>query len=680
MAREIQSDDEALEVARWMQANKSDPNYGAVRKKLQQYVDSQPKPSPEEVAANTTDFGARVYKAGADAPDDGLSPMRVETPKIRGPRPEDGGPMTNQQLESAGVLPKLQDPNAPTSNQFPPNKAEGMDADFAKLFGAPFSQAKGGAIGSADVGLSLGTTAAASALGGFSAALATPFVGVDRAKSWLDKTIDFGTYTPKTAAGRTLAQGISVPMEVVDTTAKDLSFRLANGNPEMATLLYSAVNMIPFERGATALGGRFAQAKAVKNMQDFYRTRGVDLGADSIDDALQRWARDNTGDVPRERGRAMENLPTDVKIASDQLKGQISATEAAVTNSPGAVPMTGIQATTRKLVTHITQNFPEQITQSPGVQSALKELNALEKIELANRSKPNARANYRTLQSLSHVRNRIENTPMDGTAKKAFTSTLDDFINRQIDQGLVRGDDTLKANTQLAASLRAQYKKQFESDSAILRMATGQDSSPEVFRKYIMGLSTNGFKEEAVDVVRRLKSIFGEDSPQVNAIRIEFLSDAIEPLRGINGAKPDVSAFIAHYQNVTRKNPKLIDELSPYAHRELEEMYRLAIAHRNTGGRVPFTINPIKMFTRVVAGHSIARHGAMQQAMATILERFVGRSKQKVTKEVTEALIRAQTGDENFKINAPMFLNHTGKLQGLYAAMISREYDENKDE
>lgn len=629
-------------------------------------------------AISTADGDSPLFGAEPIPPDDGLAPIKVDASKIYGPQREQGGKLTNQDLENAGVIPRLSTPNDSNGPRSVDRVREDAE-DIKQTFGPPLSQALGGLKGTADVGLSLATTAASSAAGGFSAALAWPFVGTDKARSLLDASIDLGTYTPKSEAGRAVAEGISVPMEAVDNAAKEVSYRLAMGNPELATAIYTGLNAIPFERGATALRGRFAQGKMVKDLQNFYQARGIDLGSEDLTSAMQRWAQKDFADVPRERGASMQKLPQDIRERSDAMQTRISNTDAAVRNSEGSLAMTGIQRATQGIVKHIVENFPESVAQSDGVTSALQELNALERVELANRKKPNAAGNYRPLQHLNRVRSRINETAMNANAKTAILSGLDNFINGQIEKDLVRGDSALKGNTQLAAELRARYKRQFETDNVILRMATGQDASPEVFRKYILGLSESGFKTEAADVVRRLKEIFGEDAPQINAIRLEFLSDAIEPLRGVNGGKPDVDAFIAHHENVTRNNPSLIRELSPYMHRELDQMYRLAVQHRNTGGRVPFTINPIRMGTRIIFGHSIARHGAAQQTIATLVERFFGRSESKVRRELTESILREQSGDPNFKLDAPMFLNHTTKLQGLYTGIVQREYDENKD-
>lgn len=668
MARDIATDDEAMEVARWMQANKSDPDYGTVRAKLAAYVDAQPRTTEEEAASRRTAFGDRVMGQQQESPAPTAAPV---------PAPPD----------RSGELPSLT-PN--TGARSVPHR--GLNERATRTIGAPISAGLEGLKAVGDLALSGAISGFGMAVGGLAGlsqymapiGSATPAEAVNY---WSDKI----SRMPQSQGGRALAEGLSVPIIKYDETAKDIAGALAFGNPEAATTLYTILNAPIQIAGGRVLPVRIAQSLKTWQLKLNYLRRGIRIGSSEMDEQLIKAVRRENQDVPTQRGVALNDtvIPSVRRVHADDTAA-IARTEGNLAASPAQVNIEGAEATRTRLQQMLEKSFPKSTIEGTPVTEALAELDRLVGIERGSRGTElrttvamgqpttlhlrRTQEAWRPYQELAEASERIgaklpknpKSLSPQAAALQMVKSAYDDLLDSRIRQGFVNGDEALEGNRALLTKLRAQYQERFAPDTEILRMATDLKASPEDFRKMLFGLSESGMKTEAAQFLGQLKKIFGEESPQLNAMRLEFLSDALAPLQGSN---PSIPNFIKHYENIRRKNKTTIDALDPYAGRMLEEIYDAARASQRVGTPSRFTLNPLKFIPRYVIGHQISRKGATVNAVQQLAEALFGRTEKTVRRQMLNEIAGIDT-------KAPMFKHGTTTMQAAYAAAVSNEFGE----
>lgn len=103
-------------------------------------------------------------------------------------------------------------------------------------------------------------------------------------------------------------------------------------------------------------------------------------------------------------------------------------------------------------------------------------------------------------------------------AKAAFDGWLDDVI----DQAMFSGDPRAMSALKEARGLRTLYGKKFAAPDAsgkIIQKLLDPELSPEQVMNYIFGVRGIGGNKNAVQTVRKLKNVLGEDSPDWGALR-----------------------------------------------------------------------------------------------------------------------------------------------------------------
>jgi hypothetical protein len=286
-------------------------------------------------------------------------------------------------------------------------------------------------------------------------------------------------------------------------------------------------------------------------------------------------------------------------------------------------------------------------------------------IDRANsyKNKPKtAVGNYVSLTELNALRTKISNMPK-GPAS-VLHDALDNFINGQIEDGFVRGDKNLTSGFADLKAMRDKYARDFKAGSVVYRMATEKDASLEEFSQLIYNLNDGTYKQQAYQVVNQLAKIFGHDSPELDAMRMEFLGKALEPLRG---DQPDWAGFRKLYETSLYKNRSLVTALSPYMERDLEQLYRLSKASAKVGPqRGIIWQNVRRNLIREAAGNSLARNNTKLNVYNTALNFLLSKS----SKDVKNGLLKELTGVDRVK---PLFRPGSPTTQMLWASAISQE-------
>jgi hypothetical protein len=107
--------------------------------------------------------------------------------------------------------------------------------------------------------------------------------------------------------------------------------------------------------------------------------------------------------------------------------------------------------------------------------------------------------------------------------------------------------------------------------------------------------------------IKRLKGILGENSPQMDAIRMDLLHDIARPIfEGGGKGQPNFKGFVANYDKVIKRNPSLVKELG-LDNSELQALRDFASAADKVQQRRAFGLDPSTVVARYFFGHKIAR-------------------------------------------------------------------------
>tara|TARA_R110002072_G_scaffold210284_1_gene367903 strand:+ start:1258 stop:3516 length:2259 start_codon:yes stop_codon:yes gene_type:complete len=134
---------------------------------------------------------------------------------------------------------------------------------------------------------------------------------------------------------------------------------------------------------------------------------------------------------------------------------------------------------------------------------------------------------------------------------------IDEFIDAQFEADLVSGNAEAITKWKKANSWYVDYKRKFNS-SDVVQTIIDRDLTPEQVKNLILGTGKVVGKAEAGASVRKLNDIFGNNSPQMEALRKEIIFNLSTPLllEDMN-----VAAFIENVNTLKRNNPTLITEL-----------------------------------------------------------------------------------------------------------------------
>ena len=159
---------------------------------------------------------------------------------------------------------------------------------------------------------------------------------------------------------------------------------------------------------------------------------------------------------------------------------------------------------------------------------------------------------------------------------------VDEFIDSQFNADLVAGNAEAIGKWKKANDWYRDYKQKFSASDAVQKIVD-KDLTPEQVKNLILGTGEVVGRAEAGSIVQKMNSIFGNDSPQMEALRKEVIFGVITPLLDDN---PNIQGFIDRVDNVKRKSPTLINELfQGEALQNLENLQKLARAQLKVAER-----------------------------------------------------------------------------------------------
>jgi len=159
---------------------------------------------------------------------------------------------------------------------------------------------------------------------------------------------------------------------------------------------------------------------------------------------------------------------------------------------------------------------------------------------------------------------------------------VDEFIDSQFNADLVAGNAEAITKWKKANDWYRDYKQKFSASDAVQKIVD-KDLTPEQVKNLILGTGEVVGRAEAGSIVQKMNGIFGNDSPQMEALRKEVIFGVITPLLDDN---PNIQGFIDRVDNVKRKSPTLINELfQGEALQNLENLQKLARAQLKVAER-----------------------------------------------------------------------------------------------
>lgn len=580
------------------------------------------------------------------------------------------------------------EPAAPAPTRTPEERAARRTSQRREsaynTIAVPVKQGLAGLMGVAEMAGAMGSGMFGQAIGGLNAIGDFTLGNTARAAQTVENTSRWWTYMPRSQTGQEIATGLARPVEKLDSLIKDGANFLGGGNPELATIAYTALNSLPVEsqlgRITTAVKSARASRLQLAAVENTLLEKGIQLGSYKMSQQIGQAAQNAVPGTPSVRGEAIADLAGDVRQEAFWLSQAEDMMYSLAKETPAYITSRNLQGL-QFAVNDLLKGFMPDVRESGRIkyiQNRLDELIGDPKAIVMN-----ADRGLTSLVELDQLRRQLKSSlPEPGQfsgidkATLQIKGQLDDFIDRKFEEGLIHGDAEALDFWKTARGITAQYRRDFGPDSVLYRLATDHNANPEDFRKYIFGLSHTGVKTEATQVVQALKRVFGENSPQVNALRVEFLVDVMKPLRD----HPDLEGlqkFVSYYQKINEDNPMLIKELSPFAANGLDEMYRVAKAAVAVGDPSKFTFSIPTMLARVTVGHQIARKGALVKASGGLLEAIFGKSPRNVRRQMISELVGTN-------VDEPMFKPGSVELQAVWAAALNeaftREFEDQQKE
>lgn len=213
------------------------------------------------------------------------------------------------------------------------------------------------------------------------------------------------------------------------------------------------------------------------------------------------------------------------------------------------------------------------------------------------------------LNAISKFRARLNRTKppandlAQNTALSIMKGELDSFIDAAFNADMISGDPVAVTRWKNARAANVDYKERF-SENKVIRQLAEQSAEPEQIKKWILNASATGASAEAGQVVGRLKSILGEDSPQFTALRQEIMFDLVEPLLS---ETPNIPQFILRHDKWRRDHPSLAAQVFPESTNALTDLRNMVKGVSSARG-IEFDIDLSRTASRFLFGNALAKN------------------------------------------------------------------------
>ncbi len=482
--------------------------------------------------------------------------------------------------------------------------------------------------GAPETALTMGTGIAAEPVsgaagllkGGYSAARGGEFLGP--ATQAIEGVREAMTFQPRSAPGQELLQTVAQPFEAMQRGGEYTGGRILEntGSPLAATTGQLGFEAIPAALGLKGARGRLAERRqGITEAQRQFDESGVAPAAtrEKQIDQLVRTAEDRHLGGRVERGTSMEDIQAGVRAAKQRAKQNVNDLYDAARGAPAGISVTNVKKFS-PLVNDALKDF--DVADMPIARKRLEEIRDMEA-----KAPNNA---FISLKGIEDWRRRLNRNrpPASDRAQNAaldvIKNQLDEFVDAAFDADMIKGDPLAVSRWKDARSANTDYRRRFSKDKVISRFVENE-SNPDQMRSWVFGASAVGAKKEAANVVKSIKNIVGEDSPQFTALRQDALLDVMEPLIR---EEPNVQQFVRNYDRMVRNNPAVVRELLPETSRgALKSLRNVASAVGKREPTVKQKMDLSNMGAVALFGHGISRAGLKVRTARDVFRAMVGR-------------------------------------------------------
>jgi hypothetical protein len=468
---------------------------------------------------------------------------------------------------------------------------------------------------------------------------------LSRAARAVEGTRENLTYVPRTEAAQNVMGTIgkiAAPIErALDVGGEKVSEY--TGSPLLGALTKAGVEIIPLGRFVPkSLGARAMRNQKVAEVKQEAAKWGVDLDApieEQKRQIVQAAVRETEGrfaigsDLPQLQ-EAVIKAQRSAKEVGDALYAEARAKKA-------NLPLKSLETFIPKLQRTLSSYDIEDM---PLVKKRLTDLNNLYTSAVTGRKRTV------DIRQLEMVRRRINsNQPSSvdksqGAALNVLKGQLDQYMDDLFDAGMITGDKTAIQSWKNATSAWKDYSKRFNEDKFVKKLVKDKKATPEEIKNWLFGASSVGAKPAAGRTVIALRDsltqkdpvtgkvlVDGNDTPQMDALRKEVLTDMMRPILGRDtldsprAASANFGQFVSNYYTMRKDNPTLAKELfDEETLKSLENLVKysrtIALQAREAGKAVDAS----DAVAKVLFGHELAV-GALKVDVARKFVRFLSK-------------------------------------------------------
>lgn len=462
-------------------------------------------------------------------------------------------------------------------------------------------------------------------------AITTPLAGIagvgtlmgngtlDQAAANVKKVQDW-TYQPKSEGGKLIGDVASEAMGWYVDAADRVAEKVTGGDPFWATVIKTAIVGAPEIAGGTKMFmEKSARNVAIEQIQKKADEINVDLGSSRMREQLRDFAGKQVSGV---KGSAMEEA---MKVIRDQAEITSKFEDNLFTKARGFDAR--VRGTTVKdFYLDTTQTLMQagfDLPMMPNVKARLSEFAEISEAVDASQGNVQVKLNYlETLKQRMGLKQPNPNKPAnpgapishprETAAFEIMRTKFEEMLQSQFDQDMIIGDQMAVDAWKKAREYRGLRIDTFEANPVIARLIANKEVTPKEFTNWALGASAVNGKNGVVAVIKRMKSIVGEDSPAMTGVRQEFLNDVLEPMLD---KQPDLGEFIRRYDKSIAKNGDVVEALAPYNVPGIKSLYEFSKAIKATGGDFNVALNGNRILAQALFGHQIAK-AAMRRSIA----------------------------------------------------------------
>jgi len=593
-------------------------------------------------------------------------------------------PSANPALDT---MPDMWDENSPP---VPNTEDWGTDRGLAGPivdFAVDAAKDIGGAV---DFAKTILTGAAGEIIGGFGTTLgvALGLIKPEDAKESIEATSNLLTVMPWTERGGDILEAVAVPLMELEEGGTDLSFALAKGDPEVATLIKTAMFggaelLLPGPKGVKSFLNSRRLARQVKEMKTIADDLGINLAMDEYASSVVELASRMT---PDQRAQHMPYLIEKLDEAAGAARARKDAAYEVAKRSETWVETRAVRALADDLEAKLFEGGYD--VNGPDMKVVRDTLDDMRTSDLGPQGSFGGDSIAVRLGQLELVRKRANQRwkPNNDKPNKALGEIkhgIDRFIDNEFnkiaqEQGsAISGDTAGVLAWKEARELNATYKKNFKEDK-VIRSLIEKESTPEQYSAWLIGASAMGARKEAASTVARIKTILGDNHPAIESIRQDILFSVAEPL--LRDA-PAWKTFLNNYNRVIKNNPSLVRELGLDVG-DLKQLHDFALVQTRLPHGVPVTVADMTTaVSRFFAGHKIARATVRVNFFRGALNKMVGLNRVG-QKEILLDLLGLKSGEPAIPRTSPVwaqFMADTAMLEFSAGASLTSLPDTQED-